>query len=98
MEVNEGNKRPANICDSPATEVNEQNKRPAIICDFFAKGWCIKGNSCRFRHIKDHMSVSDQQKETSVAAYPKTEPLKDEGNSYFIGNFKSGEDFFLMIL
>ncbi|GKA28208.1 FRIGIDA-ESSENTIAL 1-like protein isoform X1, partial [Tanacetum coccineum] len=79
VEVNEGNKRPANICDSPATEVNEENKRQAVICSFFANGWCIKGNSCKFRHIKDHTSVSDQQKETSVAAYQRSEPQNDEG-------------------
>ncbi|KVH89508.1 Zinc finger, CCCH-type [Cynara cardunculus var. scolymus] len=64
---------------SPAVEINEGNKRPALICNFFAKGWCIKGNSCRFRHIKESMNANDQQKENSVAAYQKSEPQDDEG-------------------
>lgn len=66
-------------------EIKEGNKRPALICDFFAKGWCIKGNSCRFRHIKDTMNVGDHQKESSVAADQKSELKDDLGNSYFLG-------------
>nr|GEZ91005.1 protein FRIGIDA-ESSENTIAL 1-like isoform X1 [Tanacetum cinerariifolium] len=54
------------------TEVNEENKRQDVICSFFANGWCIRGNSY-------HMSVSDQQKETSVAAYQRSEAQNDEG-------------------
>ncbi|KAD3069260.1 hypothetical protein E3N88_37140 [Mikania micrantha] len=47
---------------SPAMEINEGNKRSALVCDFYAKGWCIKGASCRFRHIKDpSINVVDQQ-------------------------------------
>ncbi|WOL10423.1 hypothetical protein Cni_G19178 [Canna indica] len=38
---------------SPATEYESANKRPEIICSFFVKGWCIRGNSCRFLHIKE---------------------------------------------
>ncbi|GAB2298657.1 hsp70 nucleotide exchange factor fes1 [Dionaea muscipula] len=38
---------------SPSANFKDGNKRPAIICDFFAKGWCIKGNSCRFLHQRD---------------------------------------------
>ena len=69
MEVNKWNKRPAHICDSPATEVNELY---ATSC---------KGLVHALRE-KDPMNVSEQKKETSVAAYLKTEPLKDEGYSY----------------
>ncbi|CAI9760184.1 unnamed protein product [Fraxinus pennsylvanica] len=28
-------------------------KRQRIACEFHAKGWCIKGNTCRFLHIKE---------------------------------------------
>lgn len=39
---------------SPGAECEDGNKRPAIICEYFAKGWCIKGSSCRFLHKRDH--------------------------------------------
>nr|XP_016447743.1 PREDICTED: protein FRIGIDA-ESSENTIAL 1-like [Nicotiana tabacum] len=29
-------------------------------CEFFSRGWCIKGNSCRFLHIKDHVTSHDK--------------------------------------
>ncbi|KAI3800409.1 hypothetical protein L1987_28500 [Smallanthus sonchifolius] len=59
---------------SPAMGTNEENKRPALVCDFFAKGWCIKGTSCRFRHIKDPpINVVDQQNE------PQKSQPQDEG-------------------
>ncbi|XP_062095753.1 protein FRIGIDA-ESSENTIAL 1 isoform X2 [Humulus lupulus] len=41
---------------SPGAEIMDQNKRPAVICDFYAKGWCIKGSSCRFLHVKDRLN------------------------------------------
>ncbi|KAK8551523.1 hypothetical protein V6N12_040160 [Hibiscus sabdariffa] len=46
---------------------NGENKHPALICDFFAKGWCIKGSSGKFIHIKDTGSNSRQQPEKDVA-------------------------------
>ncbi|KAL4332854.1 hypothetical protein GQ457_07G029160 [Hibiscus cannabinus] len=46
---------------------NSENKRPALICDFFAKGWCNKGSSCKFIHIKDNGSNPRQQPEEDVA-------------------------------
>ncbi|KAK1279876.1 Zinc finger CCCH domain-containing protein 27 [Acorus gramineus] len=49
-----------------ATLVN-QTKRPAIICDFFAKGWCIKGSSCKFLHVKDGVVNSEVIKEKSIS-------------------------------
>ncbi|KAI9121420.1 hypothetical protein K1719_008453 [Acacia pycnantha] len=48
---------------SPTAEMKDINKRPAIICSFFAKGWCIRGSSCRFLHIKDNANNTGQQAE-----------------------------------
>ncbi|XP_043689733.1 protein FRIGIDA-ESSENTIAL 1-like isoform X2 [Telopea speciosissima] len=44
---------------SPGAEFEDRNKRPAIVCDFFAKGWCVKGSSCRFLHVKDGTGKGD---------------------------------------
>ncbi|XP_021294300.1 protein FRIGIDA-ESSENTIAL 1 isoform X2 [Herrania umbratica] len=52
---------------SPGAELDSGSKRPAIICDFFARGWCIKGSSCRFLHIKDSGNNPRQQPEVDVA-------------------------------
>uniref|UniRef100_A0A1J3GKW0 Protein FRIGIDA-ESSENTIAL 1 n=1 Tax=Noccaea caerulescens TaxID=107243 RepID=A0A1J3GKW0_NOCCA len=30
-----------------------EQKRAAHLCKFFAKGWCSKGNSCRFVHVNN---------------------------------------------
>ncbi|XWS12616.1 hypothetical protein CRYUN_Cryun37aG0105500 [Craigia yunnanensis] len=49
-------------------EFNSGNKRPVLACDFFARGWCIKGSSCRFLHIKDSGNNPRQQPEEDVAA------------------------------
>ncbi|RWR73021.1 zinc finger CCCH domain-containing protein 36-like protein isoform X1 [Cinnamomum micranthum f. kanehirae] len=37
---------------TPDDELDNTSKRPAILCDFFARGWCIKGSSCKFLHQK----------------------------------------------
>lgn len=58
---------------TPGTEIKDQNKRPAIICDFYAKGWCIKGSSCRFLHVKDHQNKELPRREGEVAADCKRE-------------------------
>lgn len=34
-------------------ELTDGIKRQRIACEFHAKGWCIKGNTCRFLHIKE---------------------------------------------
>ncbi|KAK8576018.1 hypothetical protein V6N13_032664 [Hibiscus sabdariffa] len=52
--------------ESPSPGINSNNKRPALICNFFARGWCIKGSSCRFLHIKDGENPG-QQPEEAVA-------------------------------
>ncbi|KAK8546780.1 hypothetical protein V6N13_093823 [Hibiscus sabdariffa] len=52
--------------ESPSPGINSNNKRPALICNFFARGWCIKGSSCRFLHIKDGENHG-QQPEAAVA-------------------------------
>lgn len=45
---------------SPAADSRGESKRLAMRCEFFARGWCIKGNSCRFLHIKDHVTSHDK--------------------------------------
>ncbi|KAK4340591.1 hypothetical protein RND71_039092 [Anisodus tanguticus] len=45
---------------SPAADSRGGSKRLAMRCEFFARGWCIKGNSCRFLHIKDHVTSHDK--------------------------------------
>ncbi|URE00003.1 zinc finger CCCH domain-containing protein [Musa troglodytarum] len=45
---------------SPSTELEGVNKKPAVICNFFARGWCIKGNSCRFLHKKEGAGCTSQ--------------------------------------
>ncbi|KAL9346621.1 hypothetical protein Peur_061474 [Populus x canadensis] len=46
---------------SPSTELRDGNKRAAVICDFFAKGWCIRGSSCRFLHTTNKADNTGQQ-------------------------------------
>ena len=69
---------------SPVSELNNGNKRQAVICDFFAKGWCIKGNSCRFLHIKDYANVTSQKSEDVAALDEKIELQADGGSSFFL--------------
>ncbi|KAJ4703518.1 Zinc finger CCCH domain-containing 27-like protein [Melia azedarach] len=72
--------RMASRCLSPGAEINDGNKHPAVICDFYIKGWCIKGNSCRFLHVKDDLSNTTQLLEEDLAAATvKTEVQFDEG-------------------
>lgn len=67
---------------SPSAEIKDGKKRPAIICDFFAKGWCIRGSSCSFLHIKDTGNNTDQEAEGDlVTAYQKRELKLEEGIS-----------------
>lgn len=70
---------------SPGADFKDSNKRPAVICDFFAKGWCIKGNSCRFLHIKERVddSTSRKQEGTVAAANQKSELQLSEGKIIF---------------
>lgn len=70
---------------SPGAEIKDGNKRPAVICDFFTKGWCIKGNSCRFLHAKHDINNTTQLLEEDVAtasakASLKTDAQFDEGS------------------
>ncbi|XP_059284904.1 protein FRIGIDA-ESSENTIAL 1-like [Lycium ferocissimum] len=46
---------------SPAADSRGGSKRLAMRCEFFARGWCIKGKSCRFLHIKDHVTSHDKE-------------------------------------
>ncbi|PON37867.1 Zinc finger, CCCH-type [Parasponia andersonii] len=53
---------------SPGAEIKD-NKRLAVICDFYAKGWCIKGSSCRFLHVKDLKNDLAQREGDGAADY-----------------------------
>ncbi|KAF8391318.1 hypothetical protein HHK36_023622 [Tetracentron sinense] len=55
---------------SPVSEL-DRSKRPAILCEFFARGWCIKGSSCRFLHQEDGVDNSGQcaKGDVSVASW-----------------------------
>ncbi|XP_014518428.1 uncharacterized protein DDB_G0290301 isoform X3 [Vigna radiata var. radiata] len=65
---------------SPSAEIKITNKRPKIICDFFAKGWCIRGSSCSFLHIKDTVDKTDQEAEADlVTAHQKRKLKVEEG-------------------
>lgn len=56
----------------PSAEFERESKKLRIVCEFHAKGWCIKGKSCRFLHIKDGPD----------AVMMKSEALGREGNLY----------------
>ncbi|XVF27606.1 hypothetical protein REPUB_Repub14bG0122800 [Reevesia pubescens] len=74
---------------SPDVEFNGGSKRPALICDFFARGWCIKGSSCKFLHIKDSMKNPTQPEEDVVAADGKRAVHLDEGFRNAAGRSRS---------
>ncbi|XP_050371279.1 protein FRIGIDA-ESSENTIAL 1 isoform X2 [Argentina anserina] len=65
---------------SPVAETSDPNKRPAIVCDFYAKGWCIRGASCRFIHTKDSPMNSYPHPEGDVASASCSKEVRgDEG-------------------
>ncbi|XP_056171838.1 protein FRIGIDA-ESSENTIAL 1 [Syzygium oleosum] len=67
---------------SPGPELSERNKRVAIVCDFFAKGWCIRGDSCRFLHIKDNLnSTPELVRRHGTASSCIEEAAHDEGRN-----------------
>ncbi|KAL1096779.1 hypothetical protein V6Z11_D06G246400 [Gossypium hirsutum] len=71
---------PQTSAGSLSPSSNSENKRPALICDFFARGWCIKGSSCRFLHIKDGGKNPGQlPQEDTAAADGKRAVELDEG-------------------
>ncbi|XP_075513712.1 protein FRIGIDA-ESSENTIAL 1-like [Primulina tabacum] len=43
---------------SYGAEFDVANKKPRILCEFHAKGWCIRGKSCRFLHIKEGVDAA----------------------------------------
>ncbi|KAL0398567.1 UNVERIFIED_CONTAM: protein FRIGIDA-ESSENTIAL 1 [Sesamum radiatum] len=49
---------------SPNAEFDRDNKKLGIPCEFFAQGWCIRGNSCRFLHVRDGSAVVKATKGT----------------------------------
>ncbi|KAG2683810.1 hypothetical protein I3760_10G050700 [Carya illinoinensis] len=64
---------------SPGAEIKEGNKRPAVICDFFAQGWCIRGSSCRFLHIKDGLNNTTQKSKVEADALNWKKVQVDKG-------------------
>ncbi|KAG6594591.1 Protein FRIGIDA-ESSENTIAL 1, partial [Cucurbita argyrosperma subsp. sororia] len=76
---------------SPGADVNIEQKRPAAaICDFYAKGWCIKGSSCSFLHIKNNAHASDQHSEEHAGAvYLKKQVQPNQGLQYSADASKS---------
>ncbi|XP_054777117.1 protein FRIGIDA-ESSENTIAL 1-like isoform X2 [Prosopis cineraria] len=70
---------------SPCAEIKLGNKRHAIQCAFFAKGWCIRGDSCSFLHIKDPVNKSGQQIEGELVAQNwkrEVQPEEDIGDDF----------------
>ncbi|XP_052301174.1 protein FRIGIDA-ESSENTIAL 1 isoform X3 [Populus trichocarpa] len=73
---------------SPSTELRDGNKRAAVICDFFAKGWCIRGSSCRFLHTTNKADNTGQQ--LGVDEVATREDQFDEGKeATFSSHFSS---------
>lgn len=69
----------------PCDEIKIGNKHHANakVCAFYAKGWCIKGDSCSFVHIKDPENKSGQQTEGEpITQNRKRELQPEEGTSY----------------
>ncbi|CAL1372812.1 unnamed protein product [Linum trigynum] len=77
--------RSRNRSVSPSPELNNVNKRQAVICDFFAKGWCIKGSSCRFLHVKSKPSESGGKQAEGDAAVASTSGEKVNEGAANIG-------------
>lgn len=70
---------------SPHVEHKDGTDKPAVICDFFAKGWCIKGKSCRFLHASN---VTTQQHVGAEAdASHKTERQTSEGDTLLLQTY-----------
>ena len=65
---------------SPGVDYDNGNKRPAVICEYFAKGWCIKGSSCRFIHKREHVDSARQEAEGDTLS-TKSDLRADEGIS-----------------
>jgi len=72
----------------------DANKRSAVICDFFAKGWCIKGNACKFLHIKEDVSITSQKCEEGVPASSVKSGLQDGGGKISYSCYLDVQQFF----
>lgn len=74
---------------SPGVGFKDGTDKPVVICDFFAKGWCIKGKSCRFLH------ASNVTTKRHVGADPsnKTERQTSEGDTLVLQTYDSEEPF-----
>ncbi|XP_073272329.1 protein FRIGIDA-ESSENTIAL 1-like isoform X2 [Primulina huaijiensis] len=55
---------------SYGAEFDIGNKRARIVCEFHAKGWCIRGKSCKFLHINEGLDAAGQKTSSSVHMLP----------------------------
>lgn len=65
------------------TQDTESNKRAAIQCSYYAKGWCIKGTSCRFLHVKENKDSSYKQQKRGLAS-ANGEKQVSEGTTFMV--------------
>ncbi|KAG0481564.1 hypothetical protein HPP92_012422 [Vanilla planifolia] len=73
---------------SPCPKVDQVNKKPAITCVFYASGWCIKGNTCKFRHQDGFNLTELQTKEDSTRNSIKSEYLCTSGSEELVEQTK----------
>ncbi|KAM7254775.1 hypothetical protein ACFE04_020016 [Oxalis oulophora] len=76
---------------SPGANLKNGSKRPAMMCDFYAKGWCIKGSSCKFLHVKDDVdNVNQQHGKDAATRNGKEEAKLEQGGARPRCNFPNG--------
>ncbi|CAN8316032.1 unnamed protein product [Cochlearia groenlandica] len=55
-----------------------EQKRQAVACKFFAKGWCAKGNVCKFLHVNENLNhTSQQQTANHMAGSSGMQPVQE---------------------
>ncbi|KAK6149937.1 hypothetical protein DH2020_017462 [Rehmannia glutinosa] len=66
-----------------------------ITCEFHAKGWCIKGNSCRFLHVKDgsdavvkKSEVLERQASSSACVLPQQSEAEKLSFGHNLDNYR----------
>ncbi|KAK6124393.1 hypothetical protein DH2020_041886 [Rehmannia glutinosa] len=80
---------------SSNAEFDGENKKMRITCEFHAKGWCIKGNSCRFLHIKDgsdavvkKSEVLERQASSSACVLPQQSEAEKLSFGHNLDNYR----------
>ncbi|XP_073297356.1 protein FRIGIDA-ESSENTIAL 1-like [Primulina huaijiensis] len=71
---------------SSGAEFDVANKKPRILCEFHAKGWCIRGKSCRFLHIKEGVDAAGQKHDLLAGGL-------DQAGKIHIGQNSGLDDF-----